>query len=43
MSDTAIRDHLRQVSGWRVDNGSIENTFTFTDFHETISFVNGLT
>jgi len=42
MSDTAIRDHLDQVSGWRVDTGSIEKTFTFTDFHATISFVNGL-
>ena len=42
MSDTAIRDHLAQVSGWHLNQGSIEKTFAFKNFYETIAFVNAL-
>ena len=42
MSDAAVRDHLAQVSGWHLNNGAIEKTFSFKDYHETIEFVNAL-
>lgn len=42
MGDAAIRDHLAQLSGWHLNNGSIEKTFSFQNFYETISFVNAL-
>jgi 4a-hydroxytetrahydrobiopterin dehydratase len=42
MGDAAIRDHLAQVSGWHLNQGSIEKTFTFKNFYETIAFVNAL-
>ena len=42
MSDSAIHDHLAQVSGWRLASGSIEKTFSFKNYLETISFVNAL-
>lgn len=42
MSPEAIRDHLAQVSGWRLADGAIEKTFTFRNYHETIAFVNAL-
>ena len=42
MSDAVIRDHLAQLSGWRLATGSIEKTFSFKNYHETISFVNAL-
>jgi 4a-hydroxytetrahydrobiopterin dehydratase len=42
MSDAAVHDHLAQVSGWQLNNGAIEKTFAFKNYHETISFVNAL-
>ena len=42
MSEAVIHDHLAQVSGWRSAGGSIEKTFSFKDFYETIAFVNAL-
>ena len=42
MSDAAVHDHLAQVSGWQFNNGAIEKTFAFKNYHETISFVNAL-
>lgn len=42
MSDSAVHDHLAQVSGWRLDGGAIEKTYAFKDFFETIAFVNAL-
>ena len=29
-----------QVPGWRLMDGSLEKTFKFIDYHETIGFVN---
>ena len=42
MSDAAIRDHLAQVSGWRLNQGSIEKAYSFKNFLETVAFVNAL-
>ncbi len=42
MSDVVVRDHLAQVSGWHLNNGAIEKTFSFKNYHETIAFVNAL-
>lgn len=42
MSDLAVRDHLAQVSGWHLNAGAIEKTFSFKNYHETIAFVNAL-
>jgi 4a-hydroxytetrahydrobiopterin dehydratase len=42
MNEAEIRDHLAQVNGWRLADGSIEKTFTFENYHETIAFVNAV-
>jgi 4a-hydroxytetrahydrobiopterin dehydratase len=42
MSDTTVRDHLAQVSGWHLSSGAIEKTFSFKNYHETMAFVNAL-
>ena len=42
MNDAAVHDHLAQVSGWHLNQGSIEKTFSFKNYFETISFVNAL-
>jgi 4a-hydroxytetrahydrobiopterin dehydratase len=42
MNDFAIRDHLAQVSGWHLNQGAIEKTFSFKNFYETVAFVNAL-
>ena len=42
MSDAVIHDHLAQVSGWHLNQGAIEKTYGFKNFHETIAFVNAL-
>ena len=42
MNDAAIRDHLAQVSGWHLNGGAIERTYSFKNYFETIAFVNAL-
>ncbi|MEQ1684106.1 MAG: 4a-hydroxytetrahydrobiopterin dehydratase [Burkholderiaceae bacterium] len=42
MSDAAVHDHLAQVSGWHLKDGSIEKTYSFKTYYETIAFVNAL-
>ena len=42
MSESVIHDHLAQVSGWHLKDGSIEKTYSFKNFYETIAFVNAL-
>ncbi len=42
MSDAAIHDHLAQVSGWQLKDGSIEKRYSFKNYFETIAFVNAL-
>jgi 4a-hydroxytetrahydrobiopterin dehydratase len=34
--------HVAALPGWRFDNGQIEKTFLFANYHETIDFVNAL-
>jgi 4a-hydroxytetrahydrobiopterin dehydratase len=42
MNESAVHDHLAQVSGWHLNNGAVEKTFSFKNYHETIAFVNAL-
>ena len=42
MSGPAIQDHLAQVSGWHLNDGAIEKTYSFKNFYETVAFVNAL-
>jgi len=42
MGDAEIRSHLAEVNGWQLHQGSIEKTFSFKNYHETIAFVNAL-
>ncbi len=42
MPEADIAKHLRQVSGWALNDGAIEKAFKFTDYHHTIAFVNAL-
>ena len=42
MGPGEVHGHLGQVSGWQVNAGAIEKTFSFRNYHETIAFVNAL-
>jgi 4a-hydroxytetrahydrobiopterin dehydratase len=42
MTPYEIRKHLEMVSGWALVDGSIEKTYEFANYHETIGFVNAL-
>ena len=47
LSATEIVTQLTQLNGeaaqgWKLIDGSIEKTFTFPNFHETMAFVNAL-
>ena len=42
MSEPAVGDHLAQMSGWRAAAGSIEKTFAFKGWLETVAFVDAL-
>jgi 4a-hydroxytetrahydrobiopterin dehydratase len=42
MDEAAIRTHLALVSGWQLQDGAIEKTFVFRNYHETLGFVNAL-
>jgi 4a-hydroxytetrahydrobiopterin dehydratase len=46
LSPTEIVRRLADLPGWKLsgdgDDVAIEKTFTFDDYHETISFVNAL-
>ena len=42
MGESEVGSHLAQVSGWHADGDTIQKTFTFRDYHETIAFVNAL-
>jgi 4a-hydroxytetrahydrobiopterin dehydratase len=33
---------LPQVPGWQIDNGRLQRSFEFRNYHETIEFVNAL-
>jgi 4a-hydroxytetrahydrobiopterin dehydratase len=42
LSEIQIHQHLAQFSGWELRDGSIEKSFGFKNFHETMGFVNAL-
>lgn len=42
MSPPVVQSHLAQVSGWILRGASIEKTFSFKNFYETIAFVNAI-
>ena len=42
MNEAEVTHHLAEVSGWRLHDGAIEKTYSFKNYHETISFVNAL-
>ncbi|MEN9543672.1 MAG: hypothetical protein RLZZ598_505, partial [Pseudomonadota bacterium] len=42
MSGAEIDAHLQMVSGWALAGGSIERTYRFANYHQTIAFVNAL-
>jgi 4a-hydroxytetrahydrobiopterin dehydratase len=42
MNDAQIRSHLAEVNGWQLNDGAIEKTFGFKNYHETIAFVNAM-
>jgi 4a-hydroxytetrahydrobiopterin dehydratase len=42
LSETEVRNHLAQTSGWRENEGAIEKTFAFKDWLETVAFVDAL-
>lgn len=42
LAPAALASLLAQVPGWRVEGNRIVRSFGFTDYHETIAFVNAL-
>ena len=42
MSAADVATQLTAAPGWALTNGSIEKTFTFKNYFETIAFVNAL-
>ena len=42
MAEEAINEHLAQTPGWALNQGAIEKTYRFADYHRTIAFVNAL-
>lgn len=47
LSATEIVSQLTQLNGesaqgWKLIDGALEKTFTFTNFHETMAFVNAV-
>lgn len=42
MSQSEVEAHLAEVTGWSFNDGAIEKTYRFTNFHQTIAFVNAL-
>jgi 4a-hydroxytetrahydrobiopterin dehydratase len=42
MADADVTRHLGLLDGWRRDGASIEKSFRFTNFHETMAFVNAV-
>jgi 4a-hydroxytetrahydrobiopterin dehydratase len=42
MEPAQVEAHLQRVDGWQRASRSIEKTFAFRDFHQTMAFVNAL-
>lgn len=37
---STVQSMLRQLAGWQVDEGVLNKTFRFKNYHETMAFVN---
>ncbi len=42
VSDVQVRDALAVLEHWAVDGGRLVRSFRFTDYHQTIAFVNAI-
>ena len=42
LADGELRQHLSGLAGWSDAGGRLEKTYGFSDFHETVGFVNAL-
>jgi 4a-hydroxytetrahydrobiopterin dehydratase len=42
MAQGAITSYLEAVDGWKFNDGAIEKTFRFPDYHHTMAFVNAV-
>jgi len=42
MTRAEITTHLGEVDGWTLQDGAIEKTFGFDDYHHTMAFVNAV-
>jgi 4a-hydroxytetrahydrobiopterin dehydratase len=42
LADDGLRQHLGTLTGWRDAGDRLEKTYRFSDFHETVGFVNAL-
>ncbi len=42
MTETEVKDHLAQASGWHASRGAIEKTYAFKGWLETVAFVDAL-
>lgn len=42
MSAGEVAEHLKAAPGWALNDGAIEKTFRFADYHHTMAFVNAV-
>jgi 4a-hydroxytetrahydrobiopterin dehydratase len=42
LSAQDVAAQLRLVDGWALDEGAIQKTFRFADYHQTMAFVNAV-
>jgi 4a-hydroxytetrahydrobiopterin dehydratase len=42
MSAGDVSTHLQRTDGWSLNDGAIEKTFSFADYHHTMAFVNAV-
>jgi len=42
MSVAEVDRHLRDVPGWALEDGAIEKTYEFENYHRTMAFVNAV-
>jgi 4a-hydroxytetrahydrobiopterin dehydratase len=42
LADGRVRELLREVPGWTLENGEIVRTFSFKNYYQTVSFVNAV-
>lgn len=40
LDDNAVQELLKQLDGWKIENGQLTKTFKFKNYYETMAFVN---